>query len=105
MSEPADPKMVNIELECPIERESGAITSLSVRKPGAGELRGLKIQDIMGADVNTMIVLIPRISSPFLTAPEVESLDPADFAEISGTIVNFFYGRTTRESIAKITGG
>jgi len=99
------PQTVEVTLETPISRESGGVSSISLRKPKAGELRGLNLQDIMQSDVNAMVALLPRISHPFLTPQEVEQLDPADFAELAGAVVGFFYTPSQRAMIAKAFGG
>ncbi|KFA28137.1 tail protein, partial [Xanthomonas vasicola pv. vasculorum NCPPB 1326] len=48
-------------------RGEQTITQINVRKPGAGELRGLKLTDVLQLDVTALATLLPRISSPTLT--------------------------------------
>jgi len=78
----------------PIERGSGdkkqEITSVKIRKPNSGELRGLKIAQIMQMDVDTMIVLLPRVTEPTLNEADIVTLDPSDFTDLSVEVVNFF---------------
>jgi len=109
MSEPAPaqnaPQSVEITLSTPLARASGEVTSVTLRKPSAGELRGLTLQDIMQSDVNAMIALIPRVAQPFITADEVAQLDPSDFSEMAGTIVGFFYTPAQKAMIARAFGG
>lgn len=108
MSEPATaatPPSVAITLATPIVRESGEVASITLRKPSAGELRGLNLQDIMQSDVNAMIAVIPRIAQPYVTAAEIERLDPADFSELAGTVVGFFYTPAQKAMIARAFGG
>lgn len=84
MSEP-------IKLSRPIKRQSGVdITELTLREPSAGELRGLKVFDLLQADVDAVIKLLPRIASPTIIAQEAESLHLADLASIAGEVVGFF---------------
>jgi hypothetical protein len=71
-----------IELDTPIERGESKITHVTLRKPNAGELRGLSIQSIAEQDVNTMIKLLPRISEPKLAEQEVAAMDPADLTQL-----------------------
>jgi len=101
----SDPATTEIALATPIQRESGEVASVTLRKPSAGELRGLNLQDIMQSDVNAMIALIPRIAQPFITAAEVEKLDPSDFSEMAGTVVGFFYTPAQKAMIARAFGG
>ncbi|MGQ5250746.1 phage tail assembly protein, partial [Xanthomonas arboricola] len=43
-----------IPLDQPIVRGEQTITDLKVRKPGAGELRGLKLTDVLQLDVTAL---------------------------------------------------
>jgi|JI8StandDraft_2_1071088.scaffolds.fasta_scaffold00364_24 hypothetical protein len=94
-----------IELVEPIVRGETRITSLILRKPKSGELRGLTLQDLLTTDVTTIITLVPRISDPILTDAEARELDPADLAEIGGVIRGFFLTRAERALIEKMTSG
>lgn len=94
-----------IELVEPIVRGETRITSLILRKPKSGELRGLTLQDLLTTDVTTIIRLVPRISDPILTDAEARELDPADLAEIGGVIRGFFLTRAERALIEKMTSG
>ncbi len=40
-------------------------------------------------DVNAMMIVIPRISSPALTAQEIAEMDPADLTAMSVEVVTF----------------
>lgn len=79
-----------VTLSMPLQRGETSISALTIRRPKAGELRGLALPDIMTGEVVAMLTLIPRISEPPLTADEANALDPADLAEIAGTIRGFF---------------
>lgn len=74
----------------PIIRGERTIAELTIRKPKAGELRGLALQDIIGTDITALLKLIPRISDPVLTDAEAQELDPADLTEIGGAVRGFF---------------
>jgi hypothetical protein len=74
----------------PIIRKEGDISSVTLRKPGTGDLRGLMLTKVLQMDVNTLLVLLPRITSPALLPDEVAGLDPADLLGLSGRVVDFF---------------
>ncbi|HGY6679846.1 TPA: phage tail assembly protein [Escherichia coli] len=76
-----------IQLDTPIKRGKTEITEIVLRKPQAGALRGTRLQAIM--DVNAMMTVIPRISSPALTAQEIAEMDPADLTAMSVEVVTF----------------
>lgn len=87
-----------ITLSSPIERQSGAkVEQLTLRKPTAGELRGLSIRDLLTSDVDATLRLIPRIATPSITAAEADSLDPADLAALSNEVIDFLLSKAQRE--------
>lgn len=81
---------VTITLSEPIKRGDTEITSIDLRKPKAGHLRGLTLQSLINTEIGALLTLIPRISNPPLAAHEVDELDPADLTEIGGAIRGFF---------------
>lgn len=98
------PAVAVVNLVTPIRREGGDISSFTLRKPKGGELRGLKVQDIVNTDVNTILALAPRICSPFIAQEEFANLDADDFAEVAGTIMGFFMTRSQVEMINLVMG-
>lgn len=82
--------MTKITLISPIARGETTITSLDLRKPDVGALRGLKMTDILQMDVNAMLTLLPRICEPALLPAEISTMDPADFMTLAGRCVGFF---------------
>jgi CxxC motif-containing protein (DUF1111 family) len=78
-----------INLEEPIKRGETTIASITMRKPASGELRGLKLLDLLNGDVNATIRLVPRISTPTLTEQEVAALEPADLLSCADAIAAF----------------
>lgn len=102
---PRQPQTVTVTLGEPLRRTGGDITELTLRKPRAGELRGLKVEDLFGTDVNTLIVLLPRITSPVIAAHEVEMLEADDLLEVAGAVKGFFMPASLREAMAKALGG
>ncbi len=88
--------MATISLDVAIERGETRIATVQLRKPGPGELRGLKLVDIVSADADAMIVLIPRVSMPPLTEAEVAGMDLSDFLECANQIAGFLPQRGAR---------
>lgn len=74
----------------PIKRGATEIASITLRKPKAGELRGLALQDLLTTDVAAILKVIPRISSPPLTQHEADELEADDLTECAGAIRGFF---------------
>lgn len=78
-----------ITLDQPIQRGESQIASVEMRKPAAGELRGLNLNDLLQMDVAALHKVIPRISSPTLTEAEVSALDPADLTQLGAAVAGF----------------
>lgn len=88
-----------ITLDVPIQRGSTTITEITLRKPNAGELRGLSLQRLHQADADELLKLLPRITAPSLTPPECAQLDPADLSEAGGVVISFLLKKAVREAV------
>ena len=93
-------KSNTITLDVPLKRGDQEITAVSVRRPAAGELRGLKLADVLQMDVSSLQVLLPRITSPALTAHDVAQMDPADLVQLATETAGFFMTKADRASLA-----
>lgn len=85
-----------VQLDTPIVRGEQIIDTVSISKPDTGRLRGVKLFDLLQTDVDTMIKVVPRISSPALAEHEVAALDPADLLAVSTAVVGFFQNKAER---------
>lgn len=83
-------KFKTIDLTRALQRGETTIEKLTLREPGAGELRGLNLQDIYSLDVGAILTMVTRISNPPLTGDEANALSPSDLMEIGGAIKDFF---------------
>ena len=79
-----------IELSVPLKQGEKEIVRLTLRKPASGELRGIKMLDILQMDPSAHAQLVPRICEEITTATEFWSLDAADLMSVMGTVVSFF---------------
>lgn len=86
----AQNRFTPVTLGTPVRRGETEIAELQIRKPKAGELRGLVLADILQTDVTALLTLIPRVTEPPLTSAEANDLEPEDLAEIGGAIRGFF---------------
>ncbi|WP_337186706.1 phage tail assembly protein [Phenylobacterium sp.] len=83
-------------LEQPISRGEQVIGMLALRKPKAGELRGLSLSDLLNCDVSAIIKVLPRVSSPPITEAEADDMDPADLTACGSEIVGFLLPKGVR---------
>lgn len=89
----------SITLESPIQRGDQAIESIALRKPAAGELRGIALADLLRLDVSALIAVLPRITSPTLTPQDVQQLDLADLTALGTEVLGFFMSKADRENL------
>lgn len=101
----ANPQTVTVQLSTPIRRKGGDITEVTLRKPKAGAMRGLKIEDLYSTDVNSLLVLLPRITEPTLIAAEIEDLESEDLIELAGVVKGFFMSAEMKAAIREAFGG
>ena len=78
-----------VELDTPILRGNTEVASVTVRKPQAGALRGIRLQALMDMDVNAMMAVLPRVTNPALTVQEINEMDPADLLSLSVEVITF----------------
>ncbi|ANI81783.1 MULTISPECIES: phage tail assembly protein [Kosakonia] len=78
-----------VTLETPIKRGEQLINAVTLMKPNAGTLRGLSLAAVANAEVDALIKVLPRITSPSLTEQEVAALDLADMVALAGKVVGF----------------
>ncbi|QDH33990.1 phage tail assembly protein [Porphyrobacter sp. YT40] len=88
-----------VNLSEPIQRGELMIEKIILRKPKAGELRGLNMQQLVSLDVATVLQLLPRISEPVLVQDECNALDPGDLTELAGAIRGFFMTAAERRML------
>lgn len=96
------PTTETITLDHPIARGDQQITAITLRKPMAGELRGVNLMAIMQMDVAAMIVLLPRITSPSLTTQEVERMDLADLLQLTTTVTGFLLPKSVSTAFPSV---
>lgn len=81
-----------MKLNTPIPRGDTTIDALEIRKPAAGELRGVNLVDLLQMDVTALIAVLPRITQPSLTGAEVAAMDPADLMQAGAQVSGFLLG-------------
>lgn len=85
-----------VTLDNPIIRGDTTINELVINEPKTGSLRGLSLADLMKLDIDTIIKLVPRVSSPAITEHEIADLSVADFTKVSTAVVGFFAPKSER---------
>ncbi|MBI3727376.1 MAG: phage tail assembly protein [Burkholderiales bacterium] len=90
-----------ITLDEPIKRGDTLITEITLRKPKAGELRGVSLVELGQMNVAALQQVLPRITTPILTAQDVANLDVADLVEIGSEVSLFLVKKADRMAFQK----
>lgn len=85
-------KTKKIVLPVPQEIGGKKVKEIELRKPMAGELRGLNMLDLVRMDVDAIGTVLPRISNPLISEQDFATLEAENLMELSGEIAGFFTG-------------
>jgi hypothetical protein len=89
---------LTVVLQEPIVRGNTTIDEVQLRKPKAGELRGLSLSNLLDVDIVTVRTLLPRITAPAITEADFDNLDPADLVQLSTKALSFFAPKTVENT-------
>ena len=78
-----------VKLDTPLIRGEKEIAEIKIRKPKAGELRGVSLALLMQMDVTELTKVLPRITQPALSEDEVRNLDIADLTQFAVEVSGF----------------
>jgi hypothetical protein len=93
-----------ITLDVPLDRPGGEpITTVRVRKPNSGELRGLTLMALSQLDYGALETLLPRITTPILHKADIAKLDPADLMQLGGEVMDFLLPKAAKEAVSPQT--
>lgn len=84
--------MKTIALKHPIPYGEKALEELTLRKPMAGDLRGVKLRGIHDMDVDTVLTVTTKITTTPVTIGQLAALDPADLLALTEAVSDFFAG-------------
>lgn len=87
---------VTVTLDVPVARGDQKIETVVIRKPKAGELRGLNLVDLAQLDVVALRTLLPRITNPALTTADVDALEMSDLMAIGAEVSGFLLQKAQR---------
>jgi hypothetical protein len=91
-----------VTLDTPIIRGKTSIDTLTLRKPQSGELRGVHLIDLLNLDVASLLKVLPRITSPGITAPEAAGMDPADLLACGNKVAHFLLQRSVKTDVSLV---
>lgn len=88
-----------VELDGHIVRGNQIIASVTLRKPMAGELRGVSLVDLMNLDVSALRKVLPRITTPALTDADIGRMDPADLVQVGVAVAGFLLQKSAKAEV------
>lgn len=81
-----------ITLQEPIQRGETEITTIELRRPNAGEMRGCQLMTLLAGDTEQVMRVASRISIPALQQHELQQMSVTDFFQISQEVSTFLVG-------------
>jgi hypothetical protein len=81
---------VTVSLFRPLQKGDATVYSITLTEPSVGELRGLKLSDILQMDVTAHMTLWSRINAEGLSVHELNELSVADLTQLSSKTMLFF---------------
>lgn len=87
--------MKPIKLKKPLKRGDKEISEVTIREPKGGELRGVSLGDFSELNVDVILKVLPRVSSPAITEQEGESLHLMDLMSIGFAMMGTNDGDTS----------
>lgn len=102
LTDVANNKLKLVVLVEPITRGETKIPEIALRKPGAGELRGISLLQLQRLDVASILTLLPRITIPPITDHEANAISLEDLNQCAAEIQDFFLTPQQREMAAEM---
>ena len=83
------PNTKNVPLDFGFKRGDDQVKEITLVKPNTGHCRGLSLKNVLSFEIDSLAVLLPRITLPAMTAQEVYTLELMDTLKIAEGIAGF----------------
>ena len=87
--EKTEKNQITVVLDEPLTRGETTISEIVVRKPNSGALRGVRLAALIEMDVDSAMLVLPRVTTPALTKSEILMMNPADMMSLTKELVFF----------------
>ena len=94
--------LTTVELDNPITRGKTEVRSVQLRKPKAGDLRGVSLSELFDMKVDTVMAVLPRISSPTLTPHEISQLEVSDLFKFSVRLTALLLPEEAQQEVTQL---
>lgn len=89
-------KTATLTLDAPLTIDGREVTEITLREPRASDLRGVMLANLLQGSAEAYVKLLPRISTPPLTAAQVEAMPLGQLVSVMQAMTDFFTdGRPT----------
>lgn len=92
--------LATVTLDTPIVMGDATITTVQVRRPQAGELRGLSLSALLNLDYGALETLLPRITIPPLLKQHIIAMDPSDFTQLGSEVMDFLLPKGAKAALS-----
>lgn len=79
-----------ITLPKPARIGGSEVTTVTVAKPTAGQLRGVSLAELLQLRTDPLLTVLPRVVSPHPSPAEMEDMAPEAFLALSVAVLGFF---------------
>lgn len=91
------PKFADVQLEEPFVRGGKSWDVIQVRRPSAGELRGVELASLYRMDVLSVARVIGRITDPMISEKEYLALPAMDAASLASQVSDFLLPKSMKD--------
>lgn len=96
---------VDVTLDTPLKRGETEITTITLRRPLGGALRGTSTRRLLDMEVDDITTVLPRISEPALTPHDLVTMDGADILKLSGEVAAFLLPKAVKQAAQALAEG
>lgn len=83
-------KTASVTLEEPVKINGEEIATFTLTRPTAGQMRGIRVAELLTMDPAAHIKLVPRIAKPILTEADVAGMSANDITAVMTAVLPFF---------------
>lgn len=88
-----------IPLETPLKRGPNEYREVILRKPLGGDCKSINLTALHQANVDSLAILLPRVTEPTLSAQEVYRMGVDDLGEFGGAVIGFLLTRKAKAEL------
>lgn len=96
---------VDVLLDKPLKRGDTEITTITLRRPLGGALRGTSTRRLLDMEVDDVNTVLPRISEPALTPNDLAVMDGADILKLSSEVAAFLLPKAVKQAAQGMAEG